>query len=195
MFRTPLFSTAAVVFAIGCAAAEPDCADGTCDQRSAAAESDALRTADDGCDGLRAVIDDVSEACATSIEDVIAECRTAVDSLDERCDNAVAGIEAELADARARLGSLQDIYDRAVAAGDRAAAARTAAAIDDVNAELRALLAALDRVEVAISWIKAERSPQPSGSCARAAPHRSASRLVSVRRRFSPAREAACLSA
>ena len=147
MFRTPLFSTALVVFALGCAAAEPDCADGTCNQRSAAAESDALRTADDGCDGLRAVIDDVSEACATSIEDVIAECRTAVDSLDERCDNAVAGIEAELADARARLGSLQDIYDRAVAAGDRATVARTAAAIDEVNAELRALLAELERVE------------------------------------------------
>jgi len=147
MLRTTLFSLLILSITVGCAPKETDCAEGSCDDRDEATQVDALRLSEEGCDGLREAIDQVSDSCAGAIEDVIAECRTAAETLDERCDGAISDVEDELAAARARLGELQDVYDRAVAAEDRTTAARAADAIDEVNATLRSLLSQLSEIE------------------------------------------------
>ena len=146
MFRTTLFSLAIVSLSFGCAQTA-DCTDGTCGDRPGATTTEALRISEEGCDGLREAIDQVSDACASAIDDVILECRTAAGELEDRCDGAISDLEAELALARERLGELQDIYDRAVAAGDRETAGRAQAAIDDVGAEIRSLLADISEIE------------------------------------------------
>ncbi len=146
MFRTTLLSLAIASMSLGCAP-ETDCSDGTCDARSGAPSSEALRITEEGCDGLREAVDHVSDACASAIDEVIAECRTASEELEDRCENALSDVEDELGDARERLGMLHVIYDRAVAAGDRDQAARAQSGIDDVNAEIRGLLAETREVE------------------------------------------------
>jgi len=147
MFRTALICLAIVSLTSGCIASEPDCADGTCSGRSGAVTTEALRLSADGCDGLREAIDQVSDACASAIEDVIGECRTVYETLDDRCEDASSDIVAQLARARTQHAELQDIYDRAVEAGDRTTAARAANALDAVRAEIRSLLAELSEVE------------------------------------------------
>ena len=147
MFRSSISNLLVLAFSLGCAASEPDCADGSCDSRAGASFVDALRIDEEGCEGLREAIDQVTDSCASAIDDVIAECRTAAQSLDDRCDGAISEVERELAAARGELGELQAIYDRAVAAGDRETAARAEAAIDEVHAELRSLLAEVDELE------------------------------------------------